>query len=499
MKLTILLTAPLALALTAAAQTTNLAAASPRSLSLDESIDLALHHNLDVQIERYSPWLSLYDLRIAYGGYDPLFTATGEHDYTRTANSNSIPSSTSRVDLLGAGVSGSLPWGMTYNLQSSLYDNGGTSYSGTNLPSNIDNSRGSDASLKLTQPLLKNFWIDQTRLNISVSKNRVKFSEQALRQQIISTVSAVQNAYYELIYAQENVKVQQQALQLAAQLSDENRKRVEVGTLAPLDEKQAESQEAQQRAAVLAAQQVLRADENALKTLLTDDYGALHDVTLQPAASLTATKQVFNLQDSWNRGLTLRPDLLQAKLDLEKAGLQLKYYKNQVYPSLDIYGTYGRAGSSPEYSGALTDMRDNHSPFYSYGVQLTFPLGNVTARNQYKQGKVTVEQALLTTKKLEQEVMVQIDNDIKNAQAAFERVTATHEASLYAQDALTAEQKKLENGKSTSFIVLQLQTNLTSARSAEIRALADYNEALVQLDQDQGSTLESHRIDVHMR
>jgi outer membrane protein TolC len=499
MKFSLFISAPLFLTLAASAQTNNPAGANTRPLTMEESIDMALHHNFDVQIQRFDPRLALYTLQMAYGGYDPQFTASGEHDYTRTASLTNTPPDVERSDVLNAGLNGSLPWGMSYNLQGNLSDNTGINWSGPGAFSPIDNSQGSQASIMLSQPLLKNLWIDETRMTISVDKNRVKYSEQALRLQLITSLAAVQTAYYELIYAGENVKVQEQALQLAQQLYDEDKKRVEVGTLAPLDEKQAESQVAAQRAAVLAAQQTLVDDENTLKNLITDDYGKMHDVDLQPTASFTAVKQVFNLQDSWNQGLTLRPDLLQAKLDLEKAGIQLKYYKNQVYPELDIYGTYGRAGYSPDYAGAISDVRENDEPFYDYGIRFSIPLGNVAARNQYKQGKLTEEQALLAVKQLEQNVMVQIDDAIKNADAAYERVGATHDASLYAQDALDAEEKKLENGKSTSFIVLQLQTDLTTARSAEIRALADYNEALVQLDQDQGSTLNTLRIDVQMR
>ena len=500
MKLNVLLAALLVPVLTVFAQTNPPAAANVRPLTMEESIDLALHHNFDVQIQRYDPRLALYSLRMAYGGYDPQFTASGEHDYTRTAGLSNTPPDVARSDILGAVLSGATPWGMTYDLQSRLQDNTGENYfSATNPPAFIDNSENSQASITLTQPLLKNFWIDETRLTILVDKNLVKNSEQQLRLQLITSLSAVETAYYELIYADENVKVQEQAMQLAQQLYDEDKQRVEIGTLAPLDEKQAESQVAAQHAAVLAAEQTQLDDENNLKNLITDDYARMHDVDLQPATSFTAVKHVFNLQDSWTQGLTQRPDLLQARLDLEKAGIQLKFYRNQVYPELDVYGTYGRAGYSPDYAGAISDMRENDEPFYDYGIRFTIPLGNVAARNQYKQGKLTEAQAVLAVKQLEQNVMVQIDDAIKNADAAYERVGATHDASLYAQDALDAEEKKLENGKSTSFIVLQLQTDLTTARSAEIRALADYNEALVQLDQDQGSTLDTLHIDVQMR
>ena len=474
------------------------ALSSTRTITLDECISMALSHNLDVQIERFSPWLAQYDLSIARGGYDPVLTASAQHDYSETGTrlltgNLSIPGTKSDDNSFMSSVAGSLPWGMTYSLQANAKDTYGRS--STN---NFENTSGT-ASLSVTQPLLKNFWFNNTRLTILVSKNRIKYSEQALRQQIINTVSAVETAYYELIFARENVKVQERGLQLAEQLLSENKKRVEVGVLAPLDEKQAESQAAARRADLVAAQLAEHTAHNTLKKLVTDDYAASYGVTFQPGEALVAMSQTFNLQESWKLGLRQRPDLLEAKLDVERSGLQLKYYKNQVFPQLDVFGSYGFSGSKREFSGAIEDIRGGDLPLYTYGVQLSIPLSNVAARNTYKKGKVTVQQGLLTVKKIEQDVMVQIDDAIRTAQSAFERVDATHQARLYAEAALEAEQKKLENGRSTSFNVLSLQSTLTAARSAEIRALADYNEALTALAQNEASTFERRKIDVKMQ
>jgi outer membrane protein TolC len=312
----------------------------------------------------------------------------------------------------------------------------------------------------------------------------------------MSTVTQVENAYYELIYARENLKVLTIALQLAQQSYEENKKRVEVGVMAPLDEKQAQSQVAARQADLLAAQLALHTAENALKNLISDDYAKLQPTTLLPTETIVAVSEQFNLQESWNRGLRQRPELLQAKLDLEKAGLTLKYYRNQIYPQLDAVGSYGYAGSRSEFSGALGDVRRGDQPFYTAGLKFSIPLGNVSARAQAKQGKLTVEQGLLAVKRQEQDIMVGIDNSIRAVQSAFERVSATHAAREFAEAALAAEQKKLENGKSTSFVVLQLQGNLTTARSSEIRALADYKEALANEAFAEGATLERRKIDV---
>jgi outer membrane protein TolC len=465
-----------------------------RAMSLTDCIQEAVQHNLDVQIERYQPQISLYNLNSAYSGYDPTLSLSGLHSYNVSGggldqNQLVIPPSTSDQNSFRAGVVGVLPTGLNYNLSGNLADRYGTA------PGPFENSSGS-VGLSLTQPLLKNFWTDSTRLTIRVSKNRLNYSEQGLAQQLINTVAAVENDYYELIYAQQNVKVQQQALDLAQKQLDDDKQRVQVGSLAPLDVQQDESQVASSRANLIAAQYTLSVAQNTLKNLLTDAYSQWYATNIAPTAELTAQLQPFDLQDSWGKGMSLRPDLLQARLDVEQQGIQLKYLQNQVYPELDLVGSYGFNGTGKEFSDAYGQINAGNRPFYSYGAQISIPLSNARARNQYKTGKATKEQLLLTLKKLEQTVMVQIDNAVKQSQSAYQSVDATRQARIYAEAALDAEQQKYAVGKSTTFTVLQLQNNLTAARSQEIRALANYNEALANLAAQEGTTLQRNGIQV---
>jgi outer membrane protein TolC len=188
--------------------------------------------------------------------------------------------------------------------------------------------------------------------------------------------------------------------------------------------------------------------------------------------------------------------MVQAKLDVEQAGIQLKYAKNQLLPELDIFGTYGYNGSGKEFSDALYSIQQANRPYYTYGGKITIPLANVTARNNYKAGKITLEQVLLTLKKLEESIMISIDNDVGTIRANFDQVQATRAAREYEESALDAEQKKLENGKSTTYTVLQVQRDLTSARGSEIQALDTYNKSLSQLSLDEGTTLE--RLDINL-
>ncbi len=476
----------------------NTNAPAGRAMSLEDCIQTALAHNFDVQVQRINPQISLYNLDAAYSGYDPSFSISGTHTYNVSPgggfnpySTNATPSRTTDQNSFSSGISGGLlPWtGLKYGFNSSLSETYG---------STSDNSSGS-ASVTLTQPLLKDFWIDSTRLNIRVAKSKLQQSEQALRQQLITSVTAVANAYYELIYAQQNVQVQQQALDLAQTQLDQDNQRVQIGTLAILSVQQDESQAAQSKANLIAAQSTLDTDQNALKNLLTDEYSQWHDTDIQPSEALLALSQTFDLQGSWTKGLAERPDLLQAKLNVEQQGIELKYDRNQLLPELDLTGSYGYSGSGREFDNALDQTGEGNAPNYTYGAILTVPLGNISARNQYKVTKATLQQYELQFKQLEQNILVEIDNAVKTAQSDYQSVEATKQARIYAEAALDAEQKTYGVGKATTFEVLQYQNSLTAARSAEIRALANYNEALATLAQQEGSTLERYSINVEAK
>jgi outer membrane protein TolC len=214
---------------------------------------------------------------------------------------------------------------------------------------------------------------------------------------------------------------------------------------------------------------------------------------------LEAVRQLFDVQDSWSQGLTLRPDLIQARLSVEQQGIQLKFDRNQIFPQLDLIGSYGWSGTSREFSGTLGQFKEGNQPYYSYGAQLSLPLSNAKARNNAKADKATEKQLLLRLKQQEQNVMVQIDNAVKQADSSYDSVQATRQARIYAEAALDAEQKKYAVGKSTTFTVLQLQNTLTADRAAEIRALANYNESLSNLAQQEGSTLKRRNLDVQVK
>jgi outer membrane protein TolC len=502
---------------------------------MDECIRLALEHSLALRVQRLAPEMARYALGGAYGAYDPSLNLA----YTKQSSASPggidaqgrlYSGTESESDSVTGGLGGLMPTGLRYTIGTSTTDTYGftpgltsdTSHpilgtAGlTNLltgdvfpyqtvtypmvvtPNPFENS-SAFVGLTLSQPLLQNFWIDGPRMSIALAKKDVKRSELGVEYAVMTKVAEVVNAYYLLIASLEQVKVQEMSLQWSEQFLSETKKRVEVGVLAPLDEKQAQAQLEGSRADLMSAHGDLAKAKSLLKALLTDNFADWQNTELQPTEKLSAPVRVFNRADSWQKGMTMRPDLKQLRIDLEKQNIRLRYDHNQLLPQLNLEGSYGMNGSAKEFSGALGGLQDCTSPSFSFKAVLTFPLSNRAARYNYKTSKLNVEQALMQLKQFEQSILLQIDNAITTASTSFGRIDATKQARIYAEAALSAEQKKLENGKSTNFEVLRLQRDLTSSLSAELGARTTYNIALAQLALSEGSILEERGIRVQIK
>jgi outer membrane protein len=480
-----------------------------RPMSLNDCIQLALEKNLTLKVERINPEISQANLRIAYAGYDPSFNTSFNHNFRQQPGNvdefnRVIPGTSSETDSISSGLSGQLPTGLGYNISGNVSDTAFEStfidpVTGLPLTAGSENSNGS-VSVNMSQPLLRGLLIDQTRLNIKLSKNDLAFAKLGLVWQIMNTVSQVEQAYYDLIAANENVKVQEKAVQLAERLLTENRKRVEVGAMAPLDEKQAESQYASARASLLQTQGNLARSQNILKNLLSDEYLEWKDSQVDATEVLRALPIPFNRQDSWHKAMTLRPDLQQRRLDLERQGVLVKFNRSQVLPQLDVVGSFGYSagGRGIGYSGVLGQVERQENPLWSVGGRFSMPIGNRVARNNFKISKARKNQSILNLKQFEQNVMVAVENAVTSAHINLQRVDATRQQREFAEAALNAEEKKLENGKSTSFFVLQLQRDLTQAASQEIQSLTDYNKSVSNLSLLEGGTLQSREISLEV-
>jgi outer membrane protein TolC len=479
-----------------------------RLLSLDESIEMALSRNLDLQIQRAYTDIARFDLNGSYGVYSPLLSFSATRDFvSQPADFDpKKPGSDLPYDLwtdtAGPSLSGKIPFGLTYDITAEAGRKDARTDFGTNnpvlFPTGIrrTNNFFAGTGVTLRQHLLRDSWIDQDRELILVRRKDVKISEQALKFTAMKTVLAVELAYYDLAAAREQVRVQEKALELRKQFVTETRRRVEVGDLPPLDSDQAETQFENTLTALSVAREALSTRQNAFKVLITDNFIEWVNLEPSPSDSLSPMKVEVNRSESFRRALSGRPDLLQARLAVERSDVTVRFRKNQLFPSLDILGRYGSFEIEEGASAAISQAARFHDPDYSYGVVMSFPLDNVRERNDYRASKANRYIAGLQLQKAEQEVLLQVADFVNRVESRFSQVESTRKARTYAEGALAAEEKKLQNGLSTTFVVLQLQETLTAARTAEIAALADYNRALAQLAFAEGSTLEKHRMKV---
>jgi outer membrane protein TolC len=467
-------------------------------VSSDELIRIALTNNLSILISQNQVQIDQFGLNGLYGAYQPNLTANANHSYATSPGGYFeeggliIPFAPSKeqVNSYTPGLNGLAPWGLSYTFTGPLSEQNETGQ---------QDQYQSSPNVQLSQPILKNFWIDSTRNNIYQAKMTMKGDQLALRLQIMTVVNNIKTAYYTLISDRELVTVQEMAVKLAEETWHEDEQKVQAGALAPLDEKQAESQAASARSDLLTAQATLTAQENTVKSLLGMRRGDWTGVRPVPAEKLVAVPENPEVRECWRTALEQRPDMLQAKVKAEAQHMLLKLDFNQLLPEIDLQGQYGRNATESTFGGNLETIRQGTFPYYSYGVQMTIPLGNSTARNKYKSDKVGLEQLLLQIKQVELAIIPAIDNDVTKIRTDFLKVDSTRKARMYAEDALEAEQTKLQHGKSTSFFVLQDQQTLTARRSDEIQALANYNIDLDQLAFDEGTILERNHIDLRIR
>ncbi len=489
---------------------TNSANPTSVSLTLDEAIRLALEHNLDLQVARYTPLIAEYDRRALYGDYDPTFSAGIRRDNNLRESGglnlntgNTTPGTRSRSYAGNLGLTGLLPSGATYDLSHISQRNKVTTPNeiGTNsfgLPvfvKNTDVTWESQAAATLTQPLLRDFWIDGTRLRIGLARQEVTRTQLDLERQIMLVVNAVEQAYYDLIALHELVRVGEADVAVKKQFFDEQRRRVEVGTLAPLEEKLAQSEVAKSEILLIYARNNSANGEAILKGLVRDNFLSHLNTRLALTDRLLPVPATFELQGAVKHSLEARPDLQSMRVLLEQSQIQLKFDKNQLYPSLDVFGTLGYNGLDRNLGGSLRDIRDRNFEQSAIGAAISFPLWMQAEKNNLKATKLELAQTVHMIKQLEETIIREVEAQGRLLETYWRAIPLTREQTIYAQSALEAEQKKLAAGKSTSFNVLQLASALTAAQANEITTLRDYNKALAELAYRKGSTLERWRID----
>ena len=483
-------------------------------LSRRNCFDLALSRNLDLRIVRLQADMAGDMLSGAYGVYSPNFTFDAKHAYETDLGDydprkfNPYFTDQNTVDEMGADLSGKVPFGFSYDFSSDLTkiqtftDFRSDPEDATNFPGGIRSTNDHDAvvDLKMKQHLLKDFWIDADREVLLARGANLKISQQELRLQIMTTLLSVELAYDDLIATREEVRVQEKTLELRRQFVADTHRRIELGGATPLDETQAEIQLQNTLTRLATARQAFSASQNNLISLLTDDFKSWTGENLQLTDTLQSAPVSINRSDSFQSALSQRPDLIQARLAVEKSAAVVEFRLNQIFPSLDLVGDYGGQGSENHFGGpALGDAFAFRNPQYSYGVVVSFPLDNANARGDYRASKAAKQIAELQLKKAEQAVLLQVADLVSSIDFCFSQVESSHLARTYAESALETETKKYQDGIATSLEVILFQETLTNARSAEIRAQEDYNKALAQLAFADGTILEKNGLSLQVK
>jgi outer membrane protein TolC len=499
-------------AITSFGQVTNSASATAPGvkvvpLSLEEAIQRTLQSNLELQINRLDPLIIGYDIQALYGGYyDPTFSSslgrangTEEGGGFNTITGQPTPPSKSQTDSFSTTLGGWIPTGLRYDLYNNVRehrnDQAIANTNGAGFAKSSANFWTADAGIRVSQPLLRGLWTDLNRTAIKLRKKDRKISELALEQSTLNKVGSVVSAYYDLVGKLETIKVREAELQVKVQLADETRRKVEVGTLAPLEEKKAQAEVARTRTALVQAQDAADSSEAALRAIISDNYINELTTRITPTDKLVVVPARVELQESLRAAMDRRLDLQQERERLAQQDIRLKYTFNQLFPQLDLFASWGVNGLDKHRSGALNDLDHTTYEQDSYGISLSFGLSSWSVRNQHKAAKLTKAKAILTLKSVEENIIKDVDDQVRAVRSAFMRVGLTRDTVAFAEADLEAEQKKLAAGKSTSFFVLDAASRLASARSDAIQAMVDYNLSLNSLARAEGTLLEQRKID----
>jgi outer membrane protein len=472
-------------------------------LPLDDAVQRALERNLDISVERLDPQAFDFTIAALDANYRPTFTSS----FGLRSQSQFPRSQTAGADMLvtdtltgNAGLTQNLKWGggsfaVTFNNnrqeQSDAFATRNPAIN-TNL------------NATFVQPLLRSFRIDGTRAQLQITRLNQQISEIALRSTIVRTLAEVRSAYWDLIFAIDAVKVAESSLDLATKLVEDNRARVEVGTLAKLDVVQAQAEEATRRQALTQAIANRRTAELQLKRLIvsgTDD--PYWSARLEPVERPAYSTQPVDVAQAIRTALGTRTDLEQARRQISANDIALRSWTDQQLPALDLTASYGLAGvggtqfirtglggqiasSIPSgYADALSILARQDAPTWNINLNFSFPIGASPAEANVARARLQQRQTLAQTKQLELQIATEVSNAATQVDFGLARLDAANVALDLMQQRLEYEQSRYDVGLSTNYQVVQAQRDLRDAQNAQLRALLDYRQAQVDFERVQ--------------
>jgi outer membrane protein len=483
-----------------------------RRLTIDEAVALALEQNVDLQVDRIDPQVQDLSISVARSNWTPaLFSNVTTRSQTNPPQdifSGTAATITDERLTSQLGIQQQLPWGgASYN---AFWNSGRVTTNNNFSPFNPQLS--SAVAFNYTQPLLRNFTIDSTRQQVLVSRKNREISDVQLQQAIAVTTRNVKNAYWDLVFAINNLGVQRQSLQLAQQSLKDNRARVEIGTMAPIDIVQAEAEVAQREEGVILAEATISRAEDILRALISNpaDQPDFWNTRLEPADPPLFQPVAVDVDVAVRNALAVRTDLAATRKQLEANDINIRFYRNQSMPDINAlvnYSAIGLAGTQFRFGqgfpppvesqtqrgffGALGDAFTSDFPTWSVQLQVNYPIGASTAEANLARTRLQNTQTQKQLQSSELQVATQIRNFARNVQTNSKRVEATRASRALAEKRLEAEEKKFQAGMTSSFLVFQAQRDLNQARNNELQAIIDYLKSVVDYQTAQEAPLTS--------
>ena len=470
------------------------------NLTIKDSLILALQNNYDIRIAKIDPLIKEKDITVEKSEFDPTLNIVGETEDSEVASNSGVLIGTgggladfrSDRNTLNASIEKLLETGATIELDFDLEQKFVDPVSVFTLENPLAES---EIVAKVTQPLLKNAGIFFNRSDIYIARNDKKRSLLELKETAIEVINSTQTAYWELVKAIEELRVRRKSLERAEDLLKKNRIQVDVGTLAPIELLVAEEGVASQLEGVVVAENDIKDREDELMQVMNlSNNPILSDVSIVPLDSVSFQVRDVSINASIKIALENRPEVFEQGLDIANARIKVKQEKNQLLPKLDFEAGIRYQGLAGNKGNAIDRAfsQDFQSEFF--GLTLEVPLGNREARSNYSKAKLEEKQTVFNTRKVEQEIVVEVRKAVRQIRTNAERIKASKKAKELSQERLKAEEKKFKVGRSTSLEVIRAQADLAVSEGSATNAIVDYQISLGNLDAVLGTILENNNI-----
>lgn len=455
-------------------------------LSLKDGVVKVLENNLDITIERISPEIAEAGILTEEGAFDlSLFGSMKRQDVMtplsarESVSSGGLTTLDSTTYSLETGVTGKSRYGTEYTLE---LRNDWTSETLNAFNYEYESFTG----VVVTQPLLKGFGEDSNIAELKIAQKDRDISVHRLKQKILDTVAEFGLKYWDLIRVREELKVRIESQTLAETLYGINKKKLEAGAMSALEVVQAEAAAAARKDDVIVALKAVKDTENTIKMLIASDVHAVKDTEIIPSADSPLKAEPEGYEESVKKAVTTRPDYRETVAVIDKGRLQTVFAEDQKLPEVDLEASYGFNGIGDSFSSSF----DLDSPEWTIGLSFTYPIGNRAAYGALSSARLTTDQAVLRLHRLEQQIILNIDNALKDMESGRTRLEAARIATNLTRESLVAEEKKLAAGRSTTYNVLRIQEDLAKARLNEIAAIADLNKAIITYYKEKGTLLD---------